>query len=301
MYEATSIQRHKSSNNLISPTMGYKNSRIAVDEVTTNWHDKTDIAKSGLEKNGNVPDVNGFDDDAPESSDGWSRDTKNGSYEGSTVWWLLKWLIDNDNYKTWRDIRPKSTLYDTIAILVNKHGEEEQGVKRERTGAGIGQKMNYFFRNMKACYIKLEDERRFPVIGQKPHSKFKYYDYLYLVMADDLRKHYEELKSKEEKKKKNKPTTVALPHVEERKEELGAPKISHDERMAELERKHQETKVKFANIQMLGELRKTGYYTKEEIAMKFPEFVPLFKCNDMTEEIKTNYNEWAKKNGLPGI
>ena len=67
----------------------------AAAEVTTNRHDKTDIAESGLEKNGDVPDVNGFDDDAPESSDGWSRDTKNGSYEGSTVWWLLKWLIEN--------------------------------------------------------------------------------------------------------------------------------------------------------------------------------------------------------------
>jgi hypothetical protein len=33
MYEATSIQRHKSSNNLLSQTMGYKNSRIAVDRM----------------------------------------------------------------------------------------------------------------------------------------------------------------------------------------------------------------------------------------------------------------------------
>ena len=213
-------------------------------------------------------------------------------------------MIDNDNYKTWQEAELKSELYKTLASLVNKDGEVNHKIKRERTALGIGQKMNYFVRNMKKSYTRLENDKKENTMPKK-NSKFKYYDYLFSVMEKDLKEHYESLKSKASKVKRKQSTTAAEPCFGS-KEAIGAPKMSRDQRMADLEIQHKETilrqeatKVKFENLKMLEEQQRSKKYSMQDIADLFPEFVPLFKGNELTTAgIKKSYNDHATKNNL---
>ena len=265
-----------------------------------------DATKVNIGDDAKVPYVDQNDDDVADSSkaEDMHQDTNCHTEEGSTTWHLLKWLNENDNYKMFVNSKGKgkTAFYEKILARINVARINEDGNDHPQTtltAQSITHKLSYLLRTMKTNYTRLEDERRGFLRGKRAPQKFKYYDDLYSVMEEDLKKDYElTMNGRQPIDTKKQAASAQATHNNER---IVAQQTAHDKVMASLDREEKaamvklaKTKIKFANMKMFRELRKE--LTLQEIAEKFAEFIPLFPSNELTEKMKEDYNKWAMEN-----